>query len=207
MVKKHANAQVTISSDAQRALFNDVCQRRHIEACGVLIGSNDEQGHWRVDKIHPLCNIFDLPVYFEFAPEDLLAVELSYQGQIVGVYHSHPTGFAKASKTDRNNMKRVNKEQQIPWVWLIIRGPFDENFIKHSQGHITDEFMIAYYHYARRDSSKLLSISLNQWRKHVWHLLKGLSKIAMEFPNQLSSNRFSLKLTRSRRRAQQGKIA
>jgi len=81
-------------------------------------------------------------VYFEFAPEDLLAVELDHPGKIVGVYHSHPTGFAVASSTDHENMRRVNVEQQIPWVWLIICGPFDETFEPGQKSS-----MIAYHYY------------------------------------------------------------
>ncbi|TMC86639.1 MAG: hypothetical protein E6J10_06715, partial [Chloroflexi bacterium] len=115
---KHASAQVTISLDARNTLFNDVCQRPHIEACGILLGHIDSCGNWNIEQAYPLRNIFNSAVYFEFAPEDLLAVELDHPGQIVGVYHSHPTGFAVASSTDHENMRRVNVEQQIPWVWL-----------------------------------------------------------------------------------------
>ena len=148
-MKKHESAQVTISVAAQKTLFMDVCKRYCIEACGVLIGNIDEQGNWWIDQVHPLRNIFDSSVYFEFDPEDLLTVELTYPGQIVGVYHSHPTGFAVASSTDRKNMQRVNQEQQIPWVWLIISGPFDESFAQQAQGRITEAPMIAYHHYAK----------------------------------------------------------
>jgi proteasome lid subunit RPN8/RPN11 len=139
---KHASAQVTISLDARNTLFNDVCQRPHIEACGILLGHIDSCGNWNIEQAYPLRNIFNSAVYFEFAPEDLLAVELDHPGQIVGVYHSHPTGFAVASSTDHENMRRVNVEQQIPWVWLIICGPFDETF---EQGQKSS--MIAYHYY------------------------------------------------------------
>jgi proteasome lid subunit RPN8/RPN11 len=123
---KYAPAHITISADAQATLGEDVHRRRGIEACGLLLGSIDAQGNWCVEQAHPLHNMSESPVYFEFAPEELLAAELLYPERIIGVYHSHPTGFAKASSTDRENMKRVNGEQDIPWVWLIIRGPFDE---------------------------------------------------------------------------------
>ena len=141
-MRKHANAQVTVSLDARNTLFNDVCQRPHIEACGILLGHIDSCGNWNIEQAYPLRNIFNSPVYFEFAPEDLLAVELDHPGQIVGVYHSHPTGFAVASSTDHENMRRVNVEQQIPWVWLIICGPFDETFEPGQKSS-----MIAYHYY------------------------------------------------------------
>ncbi|MFL5589676.1 MAG: Mov34/MPN/PAD-1 family protein [Ktedonobacteraceae bacterium] len=141
-MRKHANAQVTVSLDARNTLFNDVCQRPHIEACGILLGHIDSCGNWNIEQAYPLRNIFNSAVYFEFAPEDLLAVELDHPGKIVGVYHSHPTGFAVASSTDHENMRRVNVEQQIPWVWLIISGPFDETFEPGQKSS-----MIAYHYY------------------------------------------------------------
>jgi len=146
-MKNSIDAHVTLSQAAQEALLTDICGRPSIEACGVLLGHRDEADNWYVEEILPLPNIFDSPVYFEFAPEDLLAVELSYPGQTVGVYHSHPTGFDRASDTDRQNMERVNQEQHIPWIWLIICGPFDKTFIEHARGIIPCNSIIAYHHY------------------------------------------------------------
>ncbi len=122
-----AKGQVTIGVDAKETLLMDVFKRQRIEACGVLIGRIDEAGNWHVEETQPLRNIYDSPVYFEFDPEDLLNVDLTYPGRVIGAYHSHPTGLTRASGTDRLNMKRVNIDQQIPWVWLIVSGPFDRS--------------------------------------------------------------------------------
>ena len=143
-MRKHPVAQVTISINAQDKLCKDVCQRSRIEACGLLLGQIDGQGNWHIERAHPLRNIRNSPVYFEFAPEDLLAAELDYPNEIVGVYHSHPTGLAVASSTDRDNMKRVNLEEQIPWVWLIISGPFHDEFKLYQESHSR---VVAYHHY------------------------------------------------------------
>lgn len=145
-MQTHADVSVTISSSARSIVYEDVRSRRHIEACGLLLGTLDEKGNWRIQQAYPLRNIFDSPVYFEFAPEDLLEAELQFPEQIVGVYHSHPTGYPKASSTDRENMRRVNKEQQIPWIWLIIRGPFQQPtpVFETSREALS---MIAYHHY------------------------------------------------------------
>src|SRR5215831_12168269 len=105
-MKSHESAQVTISANAQKALLLDVFKRQRIEACGVLLGNIDDSGYWHVEEICPLRNIFDSPTYFEFAPEDLLAADIAYPDRVIGVYHSHPTGLAIASYTDRQNMKR-----------------------------------------------------------------------------------------------------
>jgi proteasome lid subunit RPN8/RPN11 len=144
--------QVTISINAHKTLLTDIYERRCIEACGLLTGSIDDLGNWHIDQVHPLRNTFDSPVYFEFAPEEILAVELDHPGQVVGAYHSHPTGLAVASATDRENMKRVNVEQQIPWVWFIISGPFDKvvSSLYPLRRHTKREpgpAIIAYHHY------------------------------------------------------------
>ena len=120
----HEYRAVILSQATLHDMYEDVYQRQHIEACGVLRGQIDEQGNWLVKHIHPLPNIFESPVYFEFAPEDLLSLELTYPGEIIGVYHSHPTGYGRASSTDQQNMQRVNQEEDIPWAWLIVCGPF-----------------------------------------------------------------------------------
>jgi len=49
-------------------------------------------------------------------------------------------------------MKRVNVEQQIPWVWLIISGPFDHapTLLQQVQRHlymIPGSSIVAYHHY------------------------------------------------------------
>src|SRR6266481_10009274 len=149
---KPPNVEVTISAAARKTLLLDVYKRQRIEACGLLLGSIDDSGNWHVEEAYPLRNIFDSPVYFEFAPEDMLAVYLAHPDRIVGAYHSHPTGLVVASVTDRQNMKRVNLEQQIPWVWLIISGPFDESFASFRQERPRTRngkgpLIIAYHHY------------------------------------------------------------
>src|ERR1700676_3066459 len=150
---KQADALVSMRAVAKKTLLLDIYKRRRIEACGVLIGTIDEADNWFVEEAHPLRNAFDSPVYFEFDPEDLLHVDLLYPGRVIGAYHSHPTGFARASSTDRKNMKRINVAQRIPWVWLIISGPFDRATTLLHEEH---EFLsilpvssyIAYHHYA-----------------------------------------------------------
>lgn len=112
----------------------------------MLTGTMDEQGNWHVEAAHPLRNIHQSPVYFEFAPEELLRFELEHPGEIIGVYHSHPTGYPTASDTDRQNMRRVNVEQQIPWAWLIICGPFSGKRLPHAD-RLASYALVAYHHY------------------------------------------------------------
>ncbi len=151
-MRKHEKAEVSIDARAYKTLLLDVYKRQRIEACGLLLGTIDQAGNWHVEEIHPLRNIFDSPVYFEFAPEELLAADLAYPGRVIGAYHSHPTGLAVASRTDHQNMKRINAEEQIPWVWLIISGPFDHSpsllqQVQRRLQRIPDTSIVAYHYY------------------------------------------------------------
>jgi proteasome lid subunit RPN8/RPN11 len=152
---KTANAQVTLTNTSLHTLSKDIAQRPQIEACGVLLGTQDQQGNWHIEQAHPLRNTFSSPVYFEFDPEELLMTELTHPGEIIGVYHSHPTGFARASSTDRANMQRVNRAQLIPWLWLIICGPFDTNLTPQRLERNISTSMIAYHHYEQEGLCKI----------------------------------------------------
>lgn len=162
----HETAEVSINASAHKTLLVDVYKRQRIEACGLLIGTIDQAGNWHVEEIHPLRNIFDSPVYFEFAPEDLLAADLAFPGRVIGAYHSHPSGLAVASHTDHQNMKRVNAEEQIPWVWLIISGPFDHSpsLIQHVQRHLqrTPNSSIVAYHYYEGEGLRRIAIRFEE---------------------------------------------
>ena len=163
-MRKNYKAEVSIEASAYEALLLDVYKRKRIEACGLLLGTMDDAGNWHVDEIHPMRNIFDSPVYFEFAPEDLLSADLAYPGKVVGAYHSHPTGLAVASRTDHQNMKRVNIEEHIPWVWLIVSGPFDQapsllQQVQRRLQRIPDTAIVA-YHYYEDDGLQRLAINI-----------------------------------------------
>ncbi|GER91589.1 hypothetical protein KDW_57510 [Dictyobacter vulcani] len=148
-MRQHAIPYLALEKTAQEALLEDVSQRAEIEACGVLLGRMDTDGNWLVEQAQPLQNTAGSPVYFEFEPGELLETEMLHSGEVIGVYHSHPTGFPRASQTDRDNMQRVNQEQQIPWVWLIISGPFDAAFLQRARGSLEAAPLIAYHHFDR----------------------------------------------------------
>ncbi len=53
---------------------------------------------------------------------------------------------------DHQNMKRVNADEQIPWVWLIVSGPFDHSpsLFQQVQRHlqrIPNSSIVAYHFY------------------------------------------------------------
>ena len=148
---KKSQASVFLSPQAWKTILLDAHQRQHIEACGALLGYIDKEENWHVEEVIPLRNIFASPVYFEFDPLELLTIDQEHPDRMIGVYHSHPGGPAAASDTDRQNMRRVNLEQQIPWIWVIISGPFVYNAAatEASTGSgITAGGVVAYHHFA-----------------------------------------------------------
>lgn len=155
-MKQNQVARVVLNTAAWKTILLDAYQRQEIEACGVLLGKIDHEENWHIVEAAPLRNIYASPVYFEFDPAELLAMELEQPGRIIGVYHSHPAGPATASSIDRRNMQRVNAEQHIPWIWLIVSGPFtsmhasetpDETPGKNVATGINAGGVIAYHHY------------------------------------------------------------
>jgi proteasome lid subunit RPN8/RPN11 len=170
-MQKNHKAEVSISAKAYEALLLDIYKRQQIEACGLLLGTIDQAGYWHIEEIHPMSNISNSPVYFEFAPEELLSADIAYPGRVIGVYHSHPTGLAVASRTDHQNMKRVNAEEHIPWVWLIISGPFDHTpsllqQVQRRLQRIPETSIVAYHYYGD----------------------EGLQRIAINFEKQIETH-------------------
>ena len=165
-MRRHEKAEVSINASAHMTLLLDIYKRQRIEACGLLIGTIDQAGNWHVEETYPLRNIFDSPVYLEFAPEDLLAADLSYPGRVIGAYHSHPTGLAVASHIDHQNMKRVNADEQIPWVWLIVSGSFDHSpsLLLQVQRHLQriPNISIVAYHYYEGEGLRRIAIHFEE---------------------------------------------
>lgn len=166
-MKHKQSAKVLLNAAAWKTILLDAHGRQQIEACGALLGTINHEGNWHVEETRPLRNIAASPVYFEFDPAELLSVDLEHPGRMIGVYHSHPAGPALASSTDRQNMQRVNLEQHIPWVWLIVSGPFgyaSAQTAATSEGAQPEETisargLIAYHHY--RDTG-LQKIAIEQ---------------------------------------------
>lgn len=165
---KKSKASMLLSTYAWEQILVDAHQRQQIEACGALLGKIDEAGNWHVEEARPLHNIAASAVYFEFEPEELLTIELEQPGRMIGVYHSHPTGPIGASFTDQQNMQRVNGEQHIPWVWLIVSGPFTSQVTPHGlageRTTISARGAIAYHFYQERG---LQQIAIQQSKKEA----------------------------------------
>jgi proteasome lid subunit RPN8/RPN11 len=69
-----------------------------LEVCGLLAGSNG-----RISHIYPIYNKLQSPVAFEMEPlqqiQTMIMIEENGE-EIMGMYHSHPTGPERPSATD-----------------------------------------------------------------------------------------------------------
>ena len=87
------------------------------EACALLIGFEEPDGHIFIEDVLLAPNVAeDKQRYFEVDPRVRINAEKKLRGdarKIVGVFHSHPAGEAKPSKTDESSV--IERE----FIWLI----------------------------------------------------------------------------------------
>ena len=82
------------------------------EACGLLLGSGG-----RILEARPAANVApDRGRHFEIDPQTLIDAHRAERHggpQLIGYYHSHPTGLAEPSATDRSKAAHDGR------VWAI----------------------------------------------------------------------------------------
>jgi proteasome lid subunit RPN8/RPN11 len=87
-----------------------------LECCGLLLGSAAD----RIDTARPARNIAPDPArHFEIDPQALIdahRAERSGAALLLGYYHSHPTGLAQPSATDRAEASGDGR------LWAIVDG-------------------------------------------------------------------------------------
>ena len=85
------------------------------ECCGILLGGeNRVESYLSANNIHP-----NPETHFEIDPRALIAAHKAERAggpQVVGYYHSHPTGDPAPSATDRASAAHDGK------VWAIVAG-------------------------------------------------------------------------------------
>ena len=90
--------QLTITQKHWQEMLDHVAQQAPLEGCGLLAGKND-----RVEEVIPIPNQAQSPVRFVMDPyEQLRAFDWieSNNLDLLGIFHSHPTGPEIASATD-----------------------------------------------------------------------------------------------------------
>jgi len=100
--------------DAYDAVLDHARADAPLEACGAFVGERVESGDGggvvrRVTAVRRVPNVADAPrVRYELDPEATLAVfdEAEASGmEVVGFYHSHPSGPSRPSATDREHAR------------------------------------------------------------------------------------------------------
>lgn len=94
------NQPVQIVASLRDALMEQAARTAPRECCGLLLGAGQH-----INAIVPAANMADDPLrHFEIDPQALIDAHRAARGggpQVLGYYHSHPTGIAAPSATDR----------------------------------------------------------------------------------------------------------
>lgn len=94
-------------AEAEQALPN--------ESCGLLLGHGN-----RIERVQPARNVHPTPqTHFEIDPQALIDAHRAARTggpEVLGYYHSHSTGVAEPSATDRDQAAGDGR------IWAIVAG-------------------------------------------------------------------------------------
>ena len=118
--------QVPIATQLIAALRAEADLAHPLEACGLLLG----RGH-RIERVIPARNVHPDPeTHFEIDPQALIDAIRAARGggpEVLGYYHSHPSGPAEPSATDREQAPGDGR------IWAIV-GEGDVTFWRDDEG-------------------------------------------------------------------------
>ena len=107
--------ELVISEDALAAMRAAAAAAHPCEACGLLLGEGG-----RITEARGTANIHPTPAtHFEIDPQALIDAHRAARAggpQVLGYFHSHPSGPAEPSATDRGSASGDGR------VWAIIAG-------------------------------------------------------------------------------------
>lgn len=93
-------SRVAIGDGVLARLLDEAAQAHPAEACGILLGREGQ-----ITQVRPAANVHPTPATrFEIDPQALVDAWRAARGggaEMIGYYHSHPTGDAVPSATDR----------------------------------------------------------------------------------------------------------
>lgn len=106
---------LAVARSAIATLLNEAARAAPEEACGLLLGSAE-----RIESAVPTRNVHPTPrTHFEIDPAALIAAHRAAReggAGVVGYWHSHPSGAAAPSATDRASASGDAR------VWAIVAG-------------------------------------------------------------------------------------
>lgn len=113
-------ADLEVSQAIMVKLIEEARKSHPRECCGLLLGEGG-----RIREARPALNVHPAPeTHFEIDPQALIDAHRAARGgglQVIGYYHSHPSGPAEPSATDRSLAAGDGS------VWAII-GQVDIGF-------------------------------------------------------------------------------
>ena len=107
--------QIEVTSGVMATLLKEAQRAAPAECCGLLLG----QGN-RISTVSPAANVAEDPLrHFEIDPAALFAAHRAARSggeEIIGYYHSHPSGHPVPSATDCQHASGDAR------VWAIVAG-------------------------------------------------------------------------------------
>jgi desampylase len=107
--------ELDVTREALAAMLAAARAAHPLEACGLLLGEGG-----RISEARETANVHPTPAtHFEIDPQTLIDAHRAARAggaQVLGYFHSHPTGEAVPSATDRACAARDGR------VWAIIAG-------------------------------------------------------------------------------------
>lgn len=107
--------ETAVTSGVKATLLTEAAAAQPNEACGLLLGQGDV-----VTAAVPVRNVHPDPArHFELDPAALIAAHRAARAggpQVLGYYHSHPTGRAEPSPTDQASASGDGR------IWAIVAG-------------------------------------------------------------------------------------
>ena len=127
---------LTVTSEVIAKLLEDAARAHPEECCGLLLGQGEH-----IEEARPSANVaFDRTIRFEIDPAVLLKAHREARNggqQVLGYYHSHPTGSESPSVTDRELAGRDGR------VWAIIASGRVAFWLDHAEGFAAAEWVLS----------------------------------------------------------------
>ncbi len=118
-----ASKLISISHELLKHLHNHARDWRPAECCALLMGRMDNKIYNISGAI--LCsNPTYSPSYFNIPVDEIIRgykLAQKYNCKLIGVFHSHPSGFAHPSSTDKKYMA-MNPGAWIIDSWTAMKG-------------------------------------------------------------------------------------
>jgi desampylase len=106
---------IGVTSGAMATLLEEAARTHPLECCGLLLGRSEN-----IETAQLCANLHPQPErHFEIDPKALIAAHRAARAggqEVLGYYHSHPSGSTAPSATDRASASGDGR------IWAIVAG-------------------------------------------------------------------------------------